>query len=552
MVRFAEGLGEGVGGGRWAPEAERARAGCTGRGEEAGLPSLGPILRLREAAAVLYGEPVGLDRSGPEGGSETPTPDDHLDDLAEEITTLAAHIHAATHRLLVLLADFDHLRGWEREGHRSCAHWLHFRTGIDLGAARERVRAARALVHLPETGAAMARGELSFSKVRALTRVATPESEAELLPLALGCTTAQLERIVRGWKRGSDADEATRERELHASRFLSVFPDDEGMYLVKGRLPAEIGALLMRAIEAASDALYRKEQRVGELGHTLAEDDDGRVRLLDPDESRAQAARRRADALGLLAERALEAGFGPGETPVSGTRAQRYQVVLHVHGEGGPGNGGAHLDDGTRVSAETSRRLACDTAVVRAVPGEWAVHGERGSPRGGGSGQGPVDPLHLGQRTRSISPALRRALHLRDRGCRFPGCGLRFTDAHHIVHWAHGGETSLANTLLLCRHHHRLVHEGGWSVERDPSGEVVFRDPRGSELRGGGVEKGPVGGVSAETPGQVHEAPSPLHALLADHHAMGIHPDPSTPSARWRRDVDVPLDVRLRASEAAG
>ncbi len=175
-----------------------------------------------------------------------PVPDpfddpDALDDLGDEIATLAAHIHAATQRLLQLLADFDHRRGWELGGHSSCAHWLAVRTGIDLGAARERVRAARTLAGLPLISASMARGELSFSVVRALTRVATHENEGELLEFARGCTTAQIERMVRGWKRGSRLDEAEWERERHESRAFSVFPDDDGMYVVKGRLPAEGG-----------------------------------------------------------------------------------------------------------------------------------------------------------------------------------------------------------------------------------------------------------------------------------------------------------------------
>ncbi|MGD2070737.1 MAG: DUF222 domain-containing protein, partial [Gemmatimonadota bacterium] len=160
---------------------------------------------------------------------------DALEELGCEIATLAAHIHAATARLLALIAEFDRRRGWELGGHRSCAHWLSARTGIDLGAAREKVRTARVLVGLPGTAAAMGRGELSFSKVRALTRVATADNEGDLLELARGCRTAQLERMVRAWKKGSRRDEADRERERWQSRRFSVFPDDEGMYVVKGR-----------------------------------------------------------------------------------------------------------------------------------------------------------------------------------------------------------------------------------------------------------------------------------------------------------------------------
>ena len=125
---------------------------------------------------------------------------DALEELADEIATLSAHIHAATHRLLVLLAEFDRRGGWKQAGHRSCAHWLAWRTGIDIGAAREKVRSARALEALPLTSAAMARGQLSFAKVRALTRVATPANEADLLEMARAGTAANLERLVRAWR----------------------------------------------------------------------------------------------------------------------------------------------------------------------------------------------------------------------------------------------------------------------------------------------------------------------------------------------------------------
>jgi len=121
------------------------------------------------------------------------------------------------------------------------------------------------------------------------------------------------------------------------------------------------------------------------------------------------------------------------------------------------------IDPGIRVSAETSRRLTCDASVVEVSR----------SPSG--------ELLDFGRRTRTIPPALRRALHLRDGCCRFPGCPSRFCEAHHITHWAHGGATSLANTLLLCRHHHRILHEGGWTLSLDREGHPVFRNPLGLE-----------------------------------------------------------------------
>ena len=434
---------------------------------------------------------------------------DALDELEEEICILAAHLHAADHRLLTLVAEFDRLGGWKLAGHRSCAHWLAFRTGIDLGACRERVRAARALVDLPGISDSMSQGELSFAAVRALTRVATPENETDLLDLAKGATAAQLERMVRGFKLGSRQSEVDRERERHESRTLSVFPDPEGMYVVQGRLTPEQGALLMRAVEAASDALFREKGIPADVSAETSSED---------------AARRRADALALVAERSLAAGFGD-DAPISGTKAERYQVVLHVDEEtlksGGDGLGPSELEDGTRVSAETSRRLSCDASVV---PIEHAANGSI---------------LSVGRKTRTIPPALRRALDSRDGGCRFPGCGLRFTDAHHVQHWADGGETRLDNLLLLCAHHHRLVHEEDWRIEWWAEGNPAFVDPRG----------------------QVHlshrAAPprlpaDPVSTLLEGNRAQGIEPDYLTAGGRWKRDADIPDDVYFRAREAIG
>ena len=466
---------------------------------------------------------------------------DALVTLGDEIATLAAHIHAATHRLLVLLAEFDRRGGWEREGHPSCAHWLAFRTGIDLGAAREKVRAARALLGLPRTSAAMSRGELSFSQVRALSRVATADNEADLLELAKGCTTAQLERVVRGWKRGSRQDEAALERWQHESRTFSVFPDSDGMYVVRGKLPPEVGALLMRAVEAASDALYRDESGLERLAGASRPGADAGAEgsppsgSPQPDTLRA-AAQRRADAVGLLAERAMAAGFGADAAPVSGTRAARYQVVLHVDmetlaedsagsaaGADGSADGSARsdLEDGTRVSAETSRRLSCDAARIR------VTHAPGGS------------VLDVGRRTRTIPPALRRALEARDRGCRFPGCGSRFCDAHHVKHWADGGPTSLGNTVLLCRHHHRLVHEGGWRVGWDREGRPVFVDPRGGEH----YDARP----SAPELGE-----GPVQELIEANRRRGAEPDWRSAGARWKREADIPDRVYFRALEAVG
>ncbi len=409
--------------------------------------------------------------------------DDELFQLGERIAELAARINAAEARMMTLIADFDRRGGW-KDGFGSCAEWLAWRTGIKIGSARERVRTARALENLPQTADALRDGSISYTKVRALTRVATPEREAELLEFARAGSAAKLEQMVRMWRKLSRDEELTAEQARRRSRTLSVFVDGDGMYVVKGRLEPEAGAVLMRAVEAASDALFRREKGA--------------------DDARPEPKQRRADAVGLLAERALAAGFGGrecresggqvdamgGNAPPqveSGTRAERYQVMVHCDAatlaeEGEPGRSDL---DGIRVSAETSRRMACDAAVVA------MVHAKDGS------------VLNVGRRTRTIPPHIRRALEERDRGCRFPGCACRFTEAHHVKHWADGGETSLRNTLLLCRRHHRAVHEGRVKASVNRDGTVLFFTPKGRMLADapkGRMAPTPQGSMPAPTP----------------------------------------------------
>jgi hypothetical protein len=284
-------------------------------------------------------------------------------------------------------------------------------------------------------------------------------------------------------------DEVEHEQRRHAARCLSIFPDEDGTYVVRGRLTGEMAALLMRAVDAASDALYRGAK------------------------SDATPEQRRADALGLLAERAMGAGL---EGPISGTRAERYQVVLHVEpstlqADGEPGR--AELEDGTRVSAETCRRLACDASVVT------VTHASDGG------------VLDVGRRTRTTPPSIRRALDVRDRGCRFPGCGARFADAHHIEHWADGGETRLENLILLCPHHHRLLHEGGFRVELNawPGGRPTFYTP---------------GGLP------VPETPAAIRLEETIEAVTGIAPDFRTCTASHRSEQDVPAETFERLADA--
>jgi len=443
---------------------------------------------------------TGGDRSAdPPADPAYPDPFDDSDalvELGDRILVISTHMELANHRRLQYLAEYDARRGWELGGHASCAHWLAACARLRLGTAREMVRVARALEDLPETSAWMALGRITFSQARALTRVATPDDEAELLQATEGMTVAQLERLVRGLRMKSAADAVEREEERQRARSFSVVPDLDGMYVVRGRLTPEQGALLMRAIEAAGDVLFREE--------THGQPYEPKVAVPDTrphSDTQAAAARRRADAVALLAECALGVGFGPrrvvevevaadgsevsagaspvGPTPfpLSGSRAGRYQVMLHVEldalREDDPtcGSGCSHLDHDVRVSHETSRRLCCDSAVVPLFL----------------DAQGRV--TDAGHSRRVVSPALRRALEARDRGCRFPGCGLRYTEAHHIRHWADGGETSLENCVLICLHHHHLLHEGGWKMDALPGGRLVFRDPQGGTHYDGRFER---------------------------------------------------------------
>ena len=494
--------------------------------------------------------------------------------LGDRIAEAAACIQAATYELLVLIRQFDERDGWE--GFASCAHWLSWRIGLAPGAAREHVRVARALADLPRLSAAMQRGAVSYSKVRAVTRVATPETEQALLDVALAGTAAHVEQVVRTWRRVDRAAEAAEDQHRHESRALHTWVDDDGMVVVRGRLTPEVGAVLRRALDAALDAAPSPVDPDG-----AAEDAaDGMAPTI---------AQRRADALGALAECALAGGLD------KGTAGDRYQVVVHVDADTlaaederpeaaetppRPSDGDAvtATDDGrempasyvpagtygqrktspdeaapaatagsvpspsralqrptarhaacfaaTRgqsaldeagvihVSAATARRLACDAAKVT------MRHGPSG------------EVLSVGRRTRTISPALRRALAARDQHCRFPGCAATRCDGHHVRHWAHGGKTALDNLVLLCRRHHRAVHEEGFRVVLGAAGEARFVRPDGRLL--------------PEAPALPAVTGTPLAPVAARLERAGIRIGPHTATPAWRGErLDVDWAVGL-------
>src|SRR5881628_3410189 len=430
-----------------------------------------------------------------------------LDRLGDEIAELSAHLDAATARLLELIREFDARGGWNT-GFRSCAAWLSWRVGLDLGAARERVRVARALGTLPLLAQALARGELSYAKVRALTRVATPETEERLLAVGRAGTADHVERIVRGWRRVDRKAEAAEAARRHASRALHVYQDEDGMVTLRGRLAPEVGAVLLQALAAARETLYQR-----------ARSQDGDAGPADVSAETPPMAQQQADALGLLAETALHHGIDPGAP------GERYQVVVHVDAPvladpDAPGQ--SALEDGTHVSAETSRRLACDASRV------VMQHGRDGR------------VVEVAARTRTIPPAIRRALHHRDRGCRFPGCVVRFGEGHHIRHWANGGPTTLSNLALLCRRHHRAVHEDGYQLDRKPDDELRFRRPDGQVL--------------PEVPAPPAVPRDPVNALRARNEADGVHLHARTAMPGWlgeRLDVGYAISVLHLLAQSA-
>jgi hypothetical protein len=478
--------------------------------------------------------------------TDTDPDPDELFLLGERCADAYMQADALHYQAMTLLAQFHHREGWRDTGFGSSAEWLAWRIGIKPGAARERVRTALALQKLPRTSEAMKNGELSFTKVRALTRVATEKNEATLLDFARAGSAANLERLVRGWKTLDRRTEVAAEQVRYRSRRFSAWVDEDGMVVVRGRLDPEAGAVFMRAVEAATDALYRREvEGTGEAGPAEGE----RGTASGPAHAETTPEQRRADGVGLLAERALAAGFGPeGAGVMSGSRAQRYQVMLHVEAgtleeEGEVGR--SELEDGTRVSAETSRRMSCDGSVVRI----------------GHDREGRVVGASWSRRT--VPPSVRRALEARDRGCRFPGCGLRFTDAHHVKHWADGGETTLENLVLLCRRHHRAVHEGGVRVCVDRTGQGVFFTPRGKALFDAPARGGVVGGAEGTDEGwRARKEENRLQPMpgaqpnLAEGTGRTVGASRRTGSTRpagaplWKWDGDIPWAIEARAWEA--
>jgi hypothetical protein len=450
-------------------------------------------------------------------------PHDYNDQLADKITILAGQINAANYRFLKLIAEFDRRTAWEGPGIRSCAYWLNWKCGISVGVAREKVRVARALEELPEINEAFEKGELSYSKVRAMTRAATDLNESYLLNIAQYGTAQHVEKLVGTFRTvsrvedfaGSDAisvmgelDESVvvsddefdkrREQKLYESRSVSCYQNDEGMWVINAKLPAEEGGLLVKLLQELGNNLATtnlkessaqdkkdqvSEQKNGEkiaaaMFSDYKKDDLSESELLgdrlQPKEDQLTFPQRRADALTTIAESFLAKTGGDDERPEFSTLkgAERCQLVLHVHhGRAGSIRDDASSDassdakddvqldadlDGRWLVPDAALRLACDASLL--VVDEDAV--------------GNV--LNIGRRSRIIPAAMSRALAIRDGGCQFPGCcETRFVEGHHIKHWAHGGDTKLENLVTLCRYHHRELHLGSFFLSVKPESKKI-------------------------------------------------------------------------------
>jgi hypothetical protein len=436
------------------------------------------------------------------------------DELEAALAAQAAHVDAGLCRLLELAEECERRLDWAGGG-TTFATWLAWRCALLPRQAREHERVASRLVELPLIHEAFARGELSYAKVGVLVRVAAPESERELLELAAALTASQLQRAVAAYERVTT--EAAAERQER--EFVTWFWTEDGSLALRALLAPEDGALVLRALEAARDALRERRRAASETEITEAEITEAAAAeesVVEPPEQPGVEPVSQAEALVAMADLSLA------NAAADRTGAERHELVVHVDaqtlaaGADGRCELSAGASDATVVplAPETARRLACDASIVTLI--------ERDGRQ-----------LALGRKRRSVSPALRRALETRDRGCRYPGCNsTRFVEAHHIEHWARGGATDLANLILLCRRHHRLLHEQGYSLELDDRGEPRFVNRHGV----------PVPGVPRPPP------PSRADALPRRHRHLAITGETTWSGTGDRGDLGLVVDAITAAA----
>ena len=426
---------------------------------------------------------------------DDPGPDSvPLERLEAQICELAGHLAAATCRFLVLLGDFDARRGWASWEMNSCAEWLSWKCQMGSGTAREHVRVARALRDLPVIRGEFGAGRLSYAKVRALTRIATPDTEAGLAELAGPMTGNQLERFARAHRQVSSADDA----DALVRRRLTWRFEEDGSLSGTFRLPPLQGAVLLKALRAAAADL--EHPHPSDVDHRRAgQEPDVSAETRAPGQPMTPTSSNLADALLVIAEDFLADKGAAADDP------EVYQVIVHVGTDaiasGGPAVSQAdvsaetsppaagvaetpattpappappghpadparcHVEDGPAISVTTAQMIACSSAW------SWMLHDSAGK------------LLDLGRRRRRPNAALRRAARERDKcRCRFPGCESRRVDLHHIQYWSNGGHTKLDNLVSLCKYHHMLVHDRGYLIAAARDGTFAFYRPDGTAI----------------------------------------------------------------------
>ncbi len=348
-------------------------------------------------------------------------------------------------------------------GLTTCAEWLAWRCDLSLTTAREKVRVAHALKCLPLISAAFSTGELSYSKVKALTRVANRDNEERLLAFALTHTAVTVAERCRELCCGSEASIDVAER-AWANRSLRVWRDRERSRMtITVELPLEAGELLEKALDKA------RHDNVLEI----------------PDLAETTWSARQADAF-----LNMVTGFLAGE---NGSHNDNYLVTIHVDASALAGGDGR-----AAVPIESVKRHCCDGQAVVLTETDDG------------------EPLSIGRKSRLVPKSIERAVRARDRNrCVFPGCNnQRFLNCHHVEHWANGGDTCLDNLMLLCTKHHTLVHEGGFRIHKDFLDNWAFFRPDGIAVPEVGYvsrldEYAPAGALLSVAENSVREPPPP-------------------------------------------
>jgi uncharacterized protein DUF222/HNH endonuclease len=348
-------------------------------------------------------------------------------EVADEMAEVRHQIDMLELCFANLAAEFAATDLYDQDGSTSVLDWIRHHCHLTAGAAADRLKVGEVMQEMPESLQSLARGEIGFAHVAAMARTADAVGdrfqETALLDLARESTPGKFDYQCRHYRHAADPEGVAAEQAAQIEdRRLSLSTWIDGSVILSGQLDAVGGA----ALQAALEPLARKS---GEHEHRLRE-------------------RRLADAL-------VELAAGAGN-----------QVQLQVTSSvetllGLCGSPAADMEFSLPISARSVQRLACDCGVTRVLLGSDSM------------------VIDVGRSRRVVSGPMRRALHARDGGCRWPGCDrpAKWSAAHHVVHWIQGGGTDLDNLVLLCHRHHAMVHEGGWQLVRGDGGKMLAIPP---------------------------------------------------------------------------